>query len=162
MLSSLSETNTQPCNIGTPKICTPLFSAALKIRDLFSGMLSSCHDRKHRHTLVLSIYDIPVLPEKNNKRITFFNHSHVENYTLISFFKAAYCLVVESSMHVLEFSWANPLGTNFYRTTLFYSTCILSRLLCSIATNLPVFGFSKKQGFYSFGSGCASPKTVHS
>ena len=100
MLSSLSETSTQPCNIGTPKICTPLFSAALKIRDLFSCMLSSCHDRKHRHTLVLSIYDIPVLPEKNNKRITFFNHSDVKNYTLISFFKAAYCLVVESSMHV--------------------------------------------------------------
>ena len=102
MLSSLSETNTQPCNIGTPKICTPLFSAALKIRDLFSCMLSSCHDRKHRHTLVLSIYDIPVLPEKNNKIIAFFNHSDVKNYTLISFFKAAYYLVVESSMHVLE------------------------------------------------------------
>ena len=31
-----------------------------------------------------------------------------------------------------------------------------------VATNLPVFGFSKKQGFCSFGSGCASPKTVHS
>ena len=65
-------------------------------------MLSSCHDRKHRHTLVLSIYDILVLPEKNNKIITFFNHSDVKNYTLISFFKAAYYLVVESSMHVLE------------------------------------------------------------
>ena len=146
MLSSLSETNTQPCNIGTPKICTPLFSAALKIRDLFSCMLSSCRDRKHRHTLVLSIYDIPVLPEKkNNKRITFFNHSDVKNCTLISFFKAAYCLVVESSMHVLEFSWANPLGANVYRTTLFYSTCILSRLLCS--NKSPCIWFFKKAGF---------------